>query len=69
VDIAKCIALGADLVASARPVLVALHRGKQAGLRRMLDGWANELRGVMFLTGSPTLKDLRKAPLVRSHIS
>lgn len=65
VEAAKCIALGADLVGSARPVLEALHTRKQRGVREFLELWGKTLRGVMFLTGSRTLRDLKKAPLVR----
>jgi isopentenyl-diphosphate delta-isomerase len=62
---AKCLALGADLAASARPVLEALYRRKKTGVGRLLDTWAQELRGVMFLTGSRTIADLQRAQLVR----
>ena len=64
-EAAKCIALGADLVASARPMLKALHRGGKKGLRTQISEWANELRGVMFLTGSSTISALNKTSLVR----
>jgi isopentenyl-diphosphate delta-isomerase len=64
-DAAKCFALGADLAASARPMLTALHRGGTRGLRSLIASWAKELRSVMFLTGSRTLADLQRAPLVR----
>lgn len=64
-DSAKCIALGADLVASARPILKAIDRGGKSVLRRLLQDWARELRGIMFLTGSPTIGELQKATLVR----
>lgn len=63
-DAAKCMALGADLVASARPMLAALHHGGTRALRSLLSSWARELRGIMFLTGSRTLTDLQHAPLV-----
>ncbi len=63
-DAAKCIALGADLAASARPMLAALHRGGTRSLRLLLSFWEKELRGVMFLTGSRTVADLQRAPLV-----
>ncbi len=63
-DAAKCFALGADLAASARPMLTALHRGGTRSLRLLLESWAKELRGIMFLTGSRTLTDLQHAPLV-----
>lgn len=62
-DAAKCLALGADLAASARPMLAALHRGGRRGLRTLIDAWAFELRGAMFLTGSARIGDLRRAPL------
>ena len=64
-DAAKCLALGADLAASARPMLQALTRGGEQGLRRCLQGWEAELRAVMFLTGSRTTAELRRAPLRR----
>ena len=63
-DAAKCIALGADLTASARPMLGALHRGGTKGLRTLIGEWSKEVRGAMFLTGSARLADLRSATLV-----
>ena len=68
IDAAKCIALGADIAASARPMLKALHQRKQRGLRELIDSWGRELRSVMFLTGSATIADLRHTPLVGSGI-
>ena len=65
IDVAKCIALGADLVSSARPVLTALHRGKQRGLRQLFASWGKALRGVMFLTGADSIAALQQVPLVR----
>ena len=64
-DAAKCIALGADLVAAARPVLRALHDGGAAGAARFIDGLAFELRSTMFLTGARTLTGLQHTPLLR----
>ncbi len=64
IDMAKCIALGADLTAAARPMLHALHRQGRNGLRKLIAAWEHELRGVMFLTGSRTLGHLRSARLV-----
>jgi isopentenyl-diphosphate delta-isomerase len=64
-DVAKCIALGADLAAAARPMLSALHSGGRPGLKRVIGIWSRELRGVMFLTGSATVADLQHAHLVR----
>lgn len=63
-DVAKCIALGADLAASARPVLQALRRYGVSGAKKMLLDWRRELVAIMFLTGSQTISDLRRAPLL-----
>ncbi len=62
-EAAKCIALGADLAASARPMLTALAAGGPRGLDAFLNGWAFQLRGAMLLTGSRTLRDLQRTPL------
>ncbi len=64
-DMAKSLALGADLVAAARPMLKALHERGKKGLKRLLEVWEMELRGAMFLTGSRNLRALRHAALVR----
>ncbi len=66
-DVAKCIALGADLAAAARPMITALHAGGRRELQRVIDSWARQLRGVMFLTGSKTVADLQLAQLTRYH--
>ncbi len=63
-DAAKCIALGADLAASARPMLTALHTGGKKGLRAFIENWVKEFRGAMFLTGCARVSDLRFAKLV-----
>lgn len=63
-DVAKSIALGADLAGAARPMLKALEHGGRKGLLAEIDAWSGELRGAMFLTGSRTLKDLQTRPLV-----
>ena len=63
-EAAKCIALGADLAASARPLLKSLKEDGKAGLRSRIKNWTDELRGVMFLTGSATIRELQKAQIV-----
>jgi isopentenyl-diphosphate delta-isomerase len=64
-DVAKCIALGADLVASARPMLQALHAGGPRGLATLIEDWGKTLRGAMFCTGSPTLDALRRVQVIK----
>ncbi|PLX31431.1 MAG: type 2 isopentenyl-diphosphate Delta-isomerase [Ignavibacteria bacterium] len=68
VMIAKCLALGADLAASARPLLEALKDGGVDRLRHRLCGWKRDLLGVMFLTGAANIDELRRKPIFnRDH--
>ncbi|TLU85835.1 MAG: type 2 isopentenyl-diphosphate Delta-isomerase [Chlorobium sp.] len=60
-DIAKSLALGAQLAASARGILQALHEGT---LEHTLETWLNDLRAVMFLTGASTISGLRNKHLI-----
>lgn len=62
-DIAKSIALGADICAAAQPFLKALKEGGPKGLASEYDAWLEELKGAMFLTGSRDLNRLKKAKL------
>ncbi len=59
VMMAKALALGADFVGVARPVLLALWNDGFEEALRLVEGWANDLKGVMFLTGSRTISDLK----------
>lgn len=66
VDVAKAIALGADLAATARPALVSAidERGAEAVVEG-LTAFIRELRVAMFCSGCATLADLRKLELIR----
>lgn len=64
-EVAKSIALGADLCAGAQPFLKALAAGGTEGLIREFDCWVEELKGAMFLTGSRNLSQLRKAKITK----
>jgi isopentenyl-diphosphate delta-isomerase len=64
-DAAKCLALGADIVAAARPFLLTIRKSGKRGLVARIRGWEEELRGAMFLTGSANIAALRRAPLTR----
>ncbi len=64
-DVAKSIALGADICAGAQPFLKALDREGTAGLMKEFEQWHEELKGAMFLTGSRNLSQLRKAKIVK----
>jgi isopentenyl-diphosphate delta-isomerase len=60
-DIAKSLALGAQLAASARYILKALHEG---ALEETITTWLNDLKSVMFLTGAATIAELRNKTLI-----
>jgi isopentenyl-diphosphate delta-isomerase len=64
-DAARAIALGADLAASARPMIRELTKGGRPALDKMLARWQRDLQGIMFLTGSRTITALQNTPLVR----
>jgi isopentenyl-diphosphate delta-isomerase len=57
-DLAKALALGADIGAMARPFLLAAHEG-EAALERLIEGILEELRICMFGTGAPDVRTLR----------
>ncbi len=65
-DLAKSIALGAQLGSAALPVLRVLHHAGEKGLRNWLAGMLAELRCVMVLCGCRDLAALRRAPVVLS---
>jgi len=63
-DIALALALGAGLAGCARPLLQSLRSNGEEGLIALLERWRRQLRGIMFLTGSRTVEQLRQAPVV-----
>lgn len=65
VDIAKAIALGADITASARIILQTLDKNGNDGVINLINDWFETVRKIMFLTGSKNLNDLRKNKLIR----
>ncbi len=62
-DAAKAVALGASLVGVARPLLQAALISDGA-LDRWIVQFLDELRTVLFLTGSRTIEELRERPSV-----
>lgn len=62
-DVAKCIALGADLAGMAGPFLRAAAESPQA-VAREIRGIVDELRVAMFAIGAPNLSALRQTPLL-----
>ena len=68
IDAAKAISLGADFVASARIILKELDTNGIEGVNNLIKGWFETIKKIMFLTGSKSLKDLRKNKLIRKEI-
>lgn len=62
-DAAKALALGADIVGVALPVLRAALKGKAAVEEFLLD-FISELKAAMFLTGCARILDLHRADLI-----
>jgi isopentenyl-diphosphate delta-isomerase len=62
-DIAKALALGADWVGIALPLLKAAAKGEEE-LHLEIEMILNELRCTMFLTGAKNLKELKETPLI-----
>ena len=66
-DVAKAIALGADLAGSAAPHLVSAVDGEgAAGVGEGLRAFVDELRIAMFCTGAANIAALRAVPLERA---
>ena len=63
VDVAKAIALGANLTSFSQPALKASVKGAEE-MKKMLSIIIEELKTVMFLAGASSIQDLRKVPLV-----
>jgi isopentenyl-diphosphate delta-isomerase len=68
VETAKAIALGADITASARPMMQQLFTGGKKLLSQHLDQWRREVQGVMFLTGARTIEELHSVQIIHRHI-
>jgi isopentenyl-diphosphate delta-isomerase len=68
IDAAKAFALGADYVASARIILKSLDGNGIEGVKNLVHSWFETIRKIMFLTGSSSIKDLRKKKLIRREL-
>ena len=62
-DVAKSIALGAELAGLALPFIRALKNGGREAVAEQIRGLAMTLTNVMMLTGSRNLTELKRTPL------
>ncbi len=66
-DIAKALALGADITASARIILQELKKNSSEGVIDLIEGWFEIVRQIMFLTGSQNISELRNKKIIRKE--
>ena len=62
IDVAKSLALGANLCGAALPFFKAAERGGAAEVRREVEAFIDTLRRTMLLVGAPNLAALARAP-------
>jgi isopentenyl-diphosphate delta-isomerase len=67
-DAAKAFALGADIVASARFILQTLDKSGVEGTKNYIKTIFDDIRKVMYLTGSNNLKELRNKKLIKRDL-
>lgn len=65
-DLAVCLALGATVVATAKPLLEAAVQGVDATVEA-LEGLLAELRILAFCCGATTVADLRRVRVIDTH--
>ncbi len=65
VEIAKSLALGADLTASARPILISVIKHDVNGVVELINSWFTSVKNIMYLTGISKIKDFKNVGLIR----
>ncbi len=63
-DVARAVALGADLAGAALPIYRAYQEGGIDGARALVQQMVHELKVAMLLTGNRTLAEMRRTPVV-----
>ncbi len=67
-DVAKSLALGADMTGVARVMLQILMQSGQQALHDLLIAWQRQLQSVMFLTGVATIAELQTVELLEHPV-
>ena len=66
-DIAKALALGADITASARVILQELNKSGIEGVVNLIEDWFETVRKIMFLTGTGSISELNYEKIIRKE--
>lgn len=64
IDILKYIALGADAVLAARPIIWGSYGGRAEGVKLVIDSFKNELKQAMILTGCKDIKSIDTTKII-----
>ncbi len=64
-EIAKALALGSDIAASARSVLKAVTMDGEKGVEELIKAFFDTVRKIMYLTNCKNIKELNKVKLLR----
>lgn len=64
-EMSKAFALGADITASARIILQKLINEGEDSVIKMVLNWFDDLKKIMFLTGSNNLKEIKSKKIIR----
>jgi isopentenyl-diphosphate delta-isomerase len=67
-DAAKAFALGADIIASAKLILLELDKNGEIGIRDLVISWFEIIRNIMFLTGSNKINELRNKIILKEKL-
>jgi isopentenyl-diphosphate delta-isomerase len=67
IDIAKSIAIGADLTASAGTILREIDKNGIEGVVKLIHSWFETVKRIMFLTGCENISGLNKLGLKRKE--
>jgi len=67
VDIAKSIALGADLAASARIILHEVTKNGADGVVKLIEEWFLTVKKIMYLTNCDNIYKLTKVGLIKKE--
>lgn len=67
IDIAKALALGADLCGAARVILQVVMKNDVEGVINLIESWFTAVKNIMYLTGCGNLKTFTGIGLIRKE--